>query len=112
VEYDKSHIQTLFPDLKWFLLEEGRCKMGYKFEEKNEEAATENQCRHHWIIDSAEGPLSKGVCKHCGAENYFHNSFSGPSNEGRKANRLELAEIPNDEPDGDESKLEKSGAVV
>ncbi|MAH45363.1 hypothetical protein CMI37_06015 [Candidatus Pacearchaeota archaeon] len=28
---------------------------------------------HHWILDSPNGPLSRGVC-FCGKENYFPNS--------------------------------------
>lgn len=26
----------------------------------------EQSCRHHWIIDDAKSPTSKGVCKKCG----------------------------------------------
>ena len=31
-------------------------------------------CTHHWVIDSANGPLSKGVCQRCGGERDFKNS--------------------------------------
>ena len=34
-------------------------------------------CRHHWIIDSAQGPMSKGVCQLCGAKREFRNSHYG-----------------------------------
>lgn len=30
-------------------------------------------CRHHWIIDSAVGPVSKGRCRTCGVEKEFRN---------------------------------------
>lgn len=32
-------------------------------------------CRHYWVIESAKGPVSKGVCKFCGAQKEFHNSW-------------------------------------
>ena len=39
--------------------------------ERVEENAT--QCHHHWLIDAAAGPTSKGVCRLCGAERQFSN---------------------------------------
>jgi len=30
-------------------------------------------CVHYWIIEGSEGPVSKGVCKLCGAECEFEN---------------------------------------
>lgn len=38
--------------------------------------AEPDQCRHHWFIQSPEGPTSLGRCKHCGAEREFPNSGS------------------------------------
>jgi len=31
------------------------------------------ECRHHWIIESVDGPTSWGLCKNCGAEKEFLN---------------------------------------
>jgi hypothetical protein len=31
------------------------------------------QCSHHWMIDFAVGPLSRGSCKVCGEERLFRN---------------------------------------
>jgi hypothetical protein len=28
---------------------------------------------HHWIIEEAHGPRSRGTCKRCGAERDFRN---------------------------------------
>jgi len=28
---------------------------------------------HHWMIDEAEAPVSKGVCRHCGTVREFKN---------------------------------------
>jgi len=35
----------------------------------------EKDCIHYWIIDFPEGPISTGVCKHCGIEKNFFNSL-------------------------------------
>ena len=32
-------------------------------------------CRHHWMIQPAEGPVSAGVCKLCHAKREFKNSL-------------------------------------
>ena len=36
-----------------------------------------NQCSHHWVIDGAGGPTSKGICRLCGAEKDFKNYLEG-----------------------------------
>jgi hypothetical protein len=33
------------------------------------------RCCHHWIIDVATGPSSRGVCKVCGEEMLFRNQL-------------------------------------
>ncbi len=35
---------------------------------------TTTQCAHHWIIEKADGPRSKGKCQLCGEEKEFSNS--------------------------------------
>ena len=32
------------------------------------------RCPHHWLIETAVGPVSKGVCRLCGEERAFDNS--------------------------------------
>ena len=32
------------------------------------------ECKHHWVIESANGPVSVGVCQRCGEERGFRNS--------------------------------------
>ena len=39
------------------------------------EFSTIVQCRHHWIIEAAEGPLSQGVCQICHEVKDFQNSI-------------------------------------
>ena len=34
-------------------------------------------CRHHWIVETPNGPVSKGVCKLCGEKRDFENIFFG-----------------------------------
>ena len=34
-------------------------------------------CVHHWLIESAKGPLSTGVCQKRGAAREFQNHFAG-----------------------------------
>ena len=36
-------------------------------------------CIHYWVIDSPEGPTSRGICRLCGAEDEFSNYISYPS---------------------------------
>ena len=36
-----------------------------------------NQCSHHWVIEGARGPTSKGICRLCGAEKGFRNYLEG-----------------------------------
>ena len=45
-----------------------------------------SECRHHWIIESPNGPTSQGVCKLCGERGEFRNSMpvSGWDREGAK----------------------------
>ena len=38
-------------------------------------------CRHHWVIEAANGPLSRGVCRHCRTAKLFANSISDPESD-------------------------------
>ena len=38
-----------------------------------EEESGQPECRHHWIIDTPEGPLSRGTCRLCGEAREFKN---------------------------------------
>jgi len=33
----------------------------------------QKSCVHHWMIEPANGPISKGVCRMCNAERSFTN---------------------------------------
>lgn len=40
------------------------------------EEIPEMTCRHYWIIDTAQGPVSKGVCQYCHEVKEFQNSIT------------------------------------
>ncbi len=44
---------------------------------KRERATKQALCRHHWLIESPQGPISMGMCKLCGAQKEFSNSATG-----------------------------------
>ena len=63
-------------------------------------------CRHYWIIESASGPTSKGVCKFCGEEKEFQNSWVGSGYMGKDARVLDLPNML--ESEEEEEEKEKS----
>ena len=74
--------------------------------EKNEQVA--EKCAHHWIIEAAGGPTSKGVCRRCGAEKEFLNYLeNGPWDDdrpsyrvaGRRSSRAVVSDDPGDPSD-------------
>ncbi|MBL7119581.1 MAG: hypothetical protein ISS53_02715 [Dehalococcoidia bacterium] len=54
-------------------------------------------CEHHWIIESAEGSVSKGVCKLCSAQKEFNNYFPDCLAESSKEYRKLLTSHGNDD---------------
>ena len=73
------------------------------------------ECIHYWVIESATGSTSQGVCKFCGAVRDFHNSFPEPDYLKRNTRVLkEFSELLEVEPDKepDDSELEKTGACL
>lgn len=50
----------------------------------------EDNCKHHWMIDSPEGPTSKGYCRFCGEERWFVNGYDRrKAYEKRRQDRLD-----------------------
>ena len=37
------------------------------------EAVSTIECVHHWVIETPNGPTSRGVCKKCGTQRDFQN---------------------------------------
>jgi len=44
---------------------------------RRKQATKGAHCRHHWLIESPQGPISMGMCKLCGAQKEFSNSTGG-----------------------------------
>jgi len=75
--------------------------MRQKLKEKTGEPASKNECKHYWIIEGAKGPTSRGVCKYCGAEREFQNSWQDLSYAERSARLFELPNLVEIEPVGE-----------
>ena len=43
------------------------------------EGQSARACPHHWVIESAAGPVSPGICQTCGEVREFENSVAGPT---------------------------------
>ena len=64
---------------------------------EEEKSAVTTACRHYWNIESADGPMSRGVCKVCGEEKEFLNSWSDASYKGKDPRVLDLPNMLEDE---------------
>lgn len=51
----------------------------------------EDTCAHHWLIESPNGPTSRGTCKACGELREFKNSVQITSweSDGGHVNRIQ-----------------------
>ncbi len=77
--------------------------MSNKIAEVNEKEVGQDECQHYWIIESANGPTSRGVCRICGAEREFSNSFPDFAALARGSRPHELPKLPQVEVDGEQS---------
>jgi len=58
-------------------------------------------CAHYWIIESPQGPVSKGVCRYCGAVSEFSNYMPYPSWEGKMSEITKRHKLSDVEPSDD-----------
>jgi len=56
-----------------------------------------NPCRHHWIIESPNGPTSRGRCRLCGDERDFTNWMPKTENRLSPAERAAVARAKREE---------------
>ena len=52
-----------------------------------------NTCVHYWVIESANGPVSLGVCQKCQERRHFHNyspDISGENRWGQRKQQITL----------------------
>ena len=76
-------------------------------EAEAQEPDGQDECRHYWLIESPNGPISRGTCKFCGAEKDFHNSPPEFMLYKRDTGNSELPGSPDKE-----SNEEKSGSYA
>ena len=63
---------------------------------------TTTKCAHHWLIETAEGPVSKGKCQLCGEEREFSNSVQFMATYWKpQAQRSSAALLPEEAKDGE-----------
>ena len=73
--------------------------MRRKIESMPKEPLTKAECHHYWIIESPKGRTSKGVCKFCGVEKEFYNSWPYFMVDERTVKPSELTALKNNEPE-------------
>ena len=73
--------------------------MRRKVETVPKEPLTEDKCHHYWIIESPKGRTSKGVCKFCGAEKEFYNSWPYLMVDERAVKPSEFTDLKKSEPE-------------
>jgi len=88
--------------------------MSYKAKEASGTPVKDKECIHYWVIESATGPISRGVCKFCGAQKEFYNSWPEFTYMSRDTRVVELPESLDIEPDSErgDSKLEESSVSL
>jgi len=64
---------------------------------KEKKSAEIKFCRHYWDIEEADGPVSRGICKICGEEREFQNSWTGLSYTGKDARVFDLPNMLEEE---------------
>ncbi len=52
------------------------------------------ECRHHWVIQAATGPVSAGICRHCGAVKEFKNYIGATYWGEEKSESLVRPDLP------------------
>lgn len=64
---------------------------------REKKSAVKTACRHYWVIEVASGPTSRGVCRICGEERVFQNSWTDAGYGGKDARVLDLPNMLEDE---------------
>lgn len=66
---------------------------------ERQKTETKPKCTHYWVIESPQGPTSRGVCKLCGAVSEFSNYVPYPTWEGRVTRLPRDADLSDVEPE-------------
>jgi len=70
-----------------------------KVETKDREPVAKEECSHYWIIEVANGPKSRGVCRYCGEEKEFQNTMPDYAAIKRNTRPIGLPGLPDVELD-------------
>ena len=76
--------------------------MSGKVKEKVQVKTQKEPCRHYWVIEVANGPVSRGQCKICGVKKEFYNAFPEFNPLRKGANPFNLPKMPAVEVDDEE----------
>lgn len=57
----------------WRKIQDEKTKRNRQRRAVKSTASSGTEHSHHWLIEEAEGPISNGECKHCGANKDFRN---------------------------------------
>ena len=79
--------------------------MSGKVKERVKAQPQKEPCRHFWVIEVANGPVSRGQCKYCGERKDFFNTFPEYNPLKKGANPWKLRELPAVEVDEDSKSL-------
>jgi len=69
------------------------------------DTAVQDRCHHYWILEKANGPTSRGICKFCGAEKEFDNRSSDIWIEGDISMYFDLPRLPSVESESEEEEF-------
>ncbi len=69
-------------------------------------------CSHHWLIETADGPTSLGICKYCGAKKEFSNIFFDPMSNDDNPSPIEAVDLDDSKDDIDDNVELLVGASV
>jgi len=80
--------------------------MGNKLKEVcREEPGDKSECKHYWLIESAGGPVSRGICKLCGMEREFLNSWSASKYAEKNSRVFELPDMLEEKPESEPEEI-------
>ena len=69
-------------------------------------------CRHHWVIQSADGPVSNGSCQVCGETREFKNyvesaTWADSRTTSKRASSSDTVESTSDDDDINDHEMEE-----
>jgi hypothetical protein len=79
-------------------------------------------CRHHWVIEPANGPTSQGECRKCGSQKTFRNILSdtpwsewlGPGERPEATIPIDMTPVPEGDQgqEADKAIMNQGGSLI